>query len=396
MADRRSWHQRAHTSSCFPLARFGTDAQRARWLPDMLGGALLGAYCLSEPDSGSDAGALRTRATRVADRYQLDGTKAWITHAGQADFYTVMARTSDERSRGISCFLVAGDTPGLRAGPPEHKMGLQGSPTGQLHLYRCRRRRRPADRRRGPGLHDRARRPRHRPPRHRCLRRGVGSGSARRRARLRRPAPSVRALDRRLRGRGVPARRHGDRVSRPAARCISPPPAAPMRAIRFTRRSRDGEALLHRYGDAGDHGCRAGARRIRLRRGLSRSSATCAKPRRCRSWKARIRCNDSLSVGSCGRNDLIELFQLVELPRGADHSDGFAGVHGQFPAGWLGLPHVSHVTSSRAPSSVCPCLGGHWLVLLTAPATTGRPGLCVVALRRAVASRTGPSPRSEP
>jgi alkylation response protein AidB-like acyl-CoA dehydrogenase len=123
-----------HTLSCFPLARFGTDEQRARWLPDMLGGALLGAYCLSEPDSGSDAGALRTRATRAGDHFQLDGTKAWITHAGQADFYTVMARTSDERSRGISCFLVAGESPGLRAGPPEHKMGLQGSPTGQLHL----------------------------------------------------------------------------------------------------------------------------------------------------------------------------------------------------------------------------------------------------------------------
>jgi alkylation response protein AidB-like acyl-CoA dehydrogenase len=123
-----------HTLSCFPLARFGTDEQRVRWLPDMLGGALLGAYCLSEPDSGSDAGALRTRATRVGDRYQLDGTKAWITHAGQADFYTVMARTSDERSRGISCFLVAAESAGLRAGPPEHKMGLQGSPTGQLHL----------------------------------------------------------------------------------------------------------------------------------------------------------------------------------------------------------------------------------------------------------------------
>jgi alkylation response protein AidB-like acyl-CoA dehydrogenase len=123
-----------HTLSCFPVARFGTDAQRDRWLPDMLGGALLGAYCLSEPDSGSDAGALRTRATRVGDHFQLDGTKAWITHAGQADFYTVMARTSDERSRGISCFLVPGESAGLRSGPPEHKMGLQGSPTGQLHL----------------------------------------------------------------------------------------------------------------------------------------------------------------------------------------------------------------------------------------------------------------------
>jgi alkylation response protein AidB-like acyl-CoA dehydrogenase len=123
-----------HNLSCFALARFGTPEQQARWLPAMLGGAQLGAYCLSEPDSGSDAGALRTRATRVAGGYRLDGTKAWVTHAGQADFYTVMARTSDDGSRGISCFLVAGETAGLRAGTPEHKMGLQGSPTGQLHL----------------------------------------------------------------------------------------------------------------------------------------------------------------------------------------------------------------------------------------------------------------------
>jgi alkylation response protein AidB-like acyl-CoA dehydrogenase len=125
-----------HSLACFPLARFGTDAQRARWLPEMLGGELLGAYCLSEPDSGSDAGALRTRAERVGDDpgYRLDGTKAWITHAGHADFYAVMARTSDNRTHGISCFLVPGDAEGIRAGLPEKKMGLRGSPTGQLHL----------------------------------------------------------------------------------------------------------------------------------------------------------------------------------------------------------------------------------------------------------------------
>jgi alkylation response protein AidB-like acyl-CoA dehydrogenase len=123
-----------HTLSCFALARFGTDEQRAQWLPDMLGGAQLGAYCLSEAESGSDAGALRTRADRTAEGYRLEGTKSWVTHAGQADFYTVMARTSDEGSRGISCFLVPGDAAGLRAAPPEHKMGLRGSPTGQVHL----------------------------------------------------------------------------------------------------------------------------------------------------------------------------------------------------------------------------------------------------------------------
>jgi alkylation response protein AidB-like acyl-CoA dehydrogenase len=123
-----------HALACFPLARFGTDAQRARWLPEMLGGELLGAYCLSEPDSGSDAGALRTRAERGDPGYRLDGTKAWITHAGHADFYTVMARTSDNGTHGISCFLVPGDAEGVRAGSPEKKMGLRGSPTGQVHL----------------------------------------------------------------------------------------------------------------------------------------------------------------------------------------------------------------------------------------------------------------------
>jgi alkylation response protein AidB-like acyl-CoA dehydrogenase len=123
-----------HTLACFPLARFGTDTQRAEWLPGMLGGELLGAYCLSEPDSGSDAGALRTRAQHAGDGYRLSGTKAWITHGGHADFYTVMARTSDNRSHGISCFLVPADTEGIRAGVPEKKMGLRGSPTSQLHL----------------------------------------------------------------------------------------------------------------------------------------------------------------------------------------------------------------------------------------------------------------------
>ena len=125
-----------HSLACFPLARFGTDAQRGRWLPDMLGGELLGAYCLSEPDSGSDAGALRTRAERADPGYRLEGTKAWITHAGHADFYTVMARTSDNGTHGISCFLVPGDANGVRAGSPEKKMGLRGSPTGQVHLER--------------------------------------------------------------------------------------------------------------------------------------------------------------------------------------------------------------------------------------------------------------------
>jgi alkylation response protein AidB-like acyl-CoA dehydrogenase len=123
-----------HALSCYALAAFGTDEQKQRWLPDMLGGELLGAYCLSEPHAGSDPAAMRTRAVRDADHYVLNGTKAWTTHGGHADFYTVMARTSDDRSRGISCFLVPAGTPGLVAEPPERKMGLTGSATATMRL----------------------------------------------------------------------------------------------------------------------------------------------------------------------------------------------------------------------------------------------------------------------
>ena len=123
-----------HTLSCFPLANYGTDEQREEWLPALLEGDLLGGYALSEPDAGSDAAALSTRAVRDGDEYVVTGTKAWITHAGQADFYTLMVRTSDDGGRGITCLLADAATDGLVAGTPEHKMGLTGSPTAQLRL----------------------------------------------------------------------------------------------------------------------------------------------------------------------------------------------------------------------------------------------------------------------
>lgn len=123
-----------HSLSCFPLATFGSAAQQERWLPDMLGGATLGAYALSESQSGSDAAALQTKAVRDGDAYLVNGTKAWITHAGVADFYTVMARTSDDGPHGITCLLVDGSTPGLSAAARERKMGLTGSPTASIML----------------------------------------------------------------------------------------------------------------------------------------------------------------------------------------------------------------------------------------------------------------------
>ncbi|HYS38952.1 MAG TPA: acyl-CoA dehydrogenase family protein [Pseudonocardiaceae bacterium] len=123
-----------HTMSCYPLAAFGSAEQRDRWLPDMLAGDLLGAYALSEPGAGSDAAALNARAVRDGDDYLVTGTKAWITHGGIADFYTVMVRTAEDRTHGVSCVLTDADTPGLSAGPPERKMGMTGSVTAQLRL----------------------------------------------------------------------------------------------------------------------------------------------------------------------------------------------------------------------------------------------------------------------
>ncbi|WP_121257406.1 acyl-CoA dehydrogenase family protein [Nocardioides ferulae] len=122
-----------HVLSCFGLATAGTDVQRKEWLPAMIGGELLGAYCLSEPQAGSDPAAMTTRAERVGDEYVLRGAKAWTTHGGHADFYKVMARTSGDRN-GISCFLVPADTPGLSADPPERKMGLTGSATATMRF----------------------------------------------------------------------------------------------------------------------------------------------------------------------------------------------------------------------------------------------------------------------
>ena len=123
-----------HTLSCWPLVAYGTDEQRKQWLPELLGGEVFAAYCLSEPHAGSDAAALSTRATRDGDSYVLTGTKAWISGGGLADAYTVFARTSDDGPRGISCFLLPGRAEGLSFGAPERKMGLTGSPTTLVNL----------------------------------------------------------------------------------------------------------------------------------------------------------------------------------------------------------------------------------------------------------------------
>ncbi|MBW8803306.1 MAG: acyl-CoA dehydrogenase family protein [Catenulisporales bacterium] len=123
-----------HSLACYGLAKFGSEQQKETWLPGMLGGDQLGAYCLSEPQSGSDAAALTTRAVLEGDAYTVRGTKAWITHSGHADFYTLMVRTSDDGAKGISALLAEAGTPGMSFGKPENKMGMRGSVTAQVLL----------------------------------------------------------------------------------------------------------------------------------------------------------------------------------------------------------------------------------------------------------------------
>jgi len=125
-----------HGLSAWPLVAYGTAAQQGRWLPGMIGGEQLGAFMLSESQAGSDVGAIATVAEPDggSDGYLVTGTKAWITHGGEADFYALLARTSPDGARGLSCFLVDGAAEGLTALPPERKMGLKASRTSQVAL----------------------------------------------------------------------------------------------------------------------------------------------------------------------------------------------------------------------------------------------------------------------
>ena len=125
-----------HTSvGSEPILLFGTEEQKRRWLPPLARGEMLGAFALTEPSSGSDAAALKMSARRNGGDYVLNGTKVFITNVGRAGVYVVFARTGpDERAPGISAFLVPADSAGVRVGQVFDKMGLNGSPTGELVL----------------------------------------------------------------------------------------------------------------------------------------------------------------------------------------------------------------------------------------------------------------------
>jgi alkylation response protein AidB-like acyl-CoA dehydrogenase len=122
--------------ACAPIIAHGSAELAARVVPKVVSGEWQGSYCLSEPNAGSDVGAMSTRAVRDGDNYVLTGRKAWISNAGISDFYTVFAVSDPEAAprRGVSAFVVERDRPGLSVGKLESKMGMRGSPTGEVLL----------------------------------------------------------------------------------------------------------------------------------------------------------------------------------------------------------------------------------------------------------------------
>jgi acyl-CoA dehydrogenase len=123
-----------HTSvGTNPILYFGTEEQKQKYVTKLASGEYLGAFCLTEPSAGSDAGSLKSRAVKKDDHYVINGSKVFITNGGEADVYIVFASTDpDKGGRGVSAFIVEKDTPGLIIGKDEKKMGLHGSRTVQL------------------------------------------------------------------------------------------------------------------------------------------------------------------------------------------------------------------------------------------------------------------------
>jgi alkylation response protein AidB-like acyl-CoA dehydrogenase len=127
-----------HNMASWMVDAYGDEAQRRRWLPGLSRMDLLASYCLTEPGSGSDAAALKTRAVRDGDDYVLNGSKAFISGAGSTDLYVTMVRTGDAGPRGISCLVIEKDTPGLSFGAQENKLGWHSQPTAMVNFEDCR------------------------------------------------------------------------------------------------------------------------------------------------------------------------------------------------------------------------------------------------------------------
>ncbi|MCE3046188.1 MULTISPECIES: acyl-CoA dehydrogenase family protein [Legionella] len=119
------------------IDRYGSEPLRQQWGPRLTEMQVIGSYCLTEPDSGSDAASLKTRAVREGDYYTLNGAKSFISGGSVSDVYLCMVRTGDESHHGISCLLIEKDTPGLSFGKLERKMGWHSQPTSMLFFENC-------------------------------------------------------------------------------------------------------------------------------------------------------------------------------------------------------------------------------------------------------------------
>ena len=253
-----------HNMASWMIDAYGNDAQRQKWLPKLCTMELLASYCLTEPGSGSDAAALRTRAVRDGDHYVLNGQKQFISGAGKGDLYVVMVRTGGDGPGGISTLVVEGDTPGLSFGANERKMGWNAQPTRAVIFENARV---PVANRLGDegigfkiamaGLDG---------GRINIAACSLGGAQSRARqvARLHEGAQGVRQAARRIPGAAVPARRHGDRAGGGADLRVARGGGARPQGCRRHHAVRHGQALRHRCRLRGRQPGAATAWRLRL------------------------------------------------------------------------------------------------------------------------------------
>ncbi len=120
---------------CFPILKFGTEEQKKKYLPPLASGEVIGGFCLTEPNAGSDAGSLKTKAVKKGDKYIINGSKAWITNAGVGKYFVLLASTNPEEGhKGISAFIVDAESDGFIVDKPEDKMGMRSSKTCMVTL----------------------------------------------------------------------------------------------------------------------------------------------------------------------------------------------------------------------------------------------------------------------
>ncbi len=251
-----------HNMASWMIDRFGGQAVKDKYLPSMVTMERIGSYCLTEPGSGSDAAALKTKAVKDGDHYVVTGSKAFISGGGENEIYVTMVRTGVDGPKGISCLVIEKDMEGVSFGAQEKKLGWHSQPTAQVNFDERPRAGRESRRRRGRGLPDRDDGPRRRPPQHRRLLPRRRPALPRRGDRLHEGAQAVRPRHRRFPEHPVHARRHGDRAAGRAH--------AALRGRGEGHRECAGQDQVRRHGQAPRH------RHAAPRSSTARSSSTAA------------------------------------------------------------------------------------------------------------------------